>query len=448
MYNLALCYKNGEGTEADLKKALHWYQKVAESGYTKAMNNLALCYKNGEGTEVDLVKAYHWYQKAAENGDTKAIYNLVLCYENGKGTEVDLEKAFYWYQKVVENNIDFENKFCDKCKQLYTNYKWCQQFLEWIPYNKLLNVNYYDKGGFSEIYKAIWLDGPINSWNFNKQQWNRWNFQTGYNVILKILNNSSNINDKFLNEWKYHYNCQKNSFSKFIQFFGITQDPYNLNYIIVMRLKVIHESDLIHSNLHDGNILISDNHNELFIIDLELCKPISDLQTFDKEIYGVVPYMAPEVLRKKPYTLASDIYSFSIIMWEFTSGIPPFNDRAHDHQLIYDICKNERPEIIRNTPKCYVDLMKRCWDSNPSNRPTITELEHEISEWIRCVSKFYEINRNGNYKYQVPDVNNKLYDDMLEFVKANNTLKNKLIFLLLYNLIHKHIIQVATLLKF
>ncbi|GBC06763.1 hypothetical protein RclHR1_07020006 [Rhizophagus clarus] len=66
--------------------------------------------------------------------------------------------------------------------------------------------------------------------------------------------------------------------------------------------------------------------------------------------------------------------------------------------------------------------MKRCWDSNPSNRPTITELEYEISEWIRCISKFYEINRDGNEKYRVPDANNKLYGDMLEFVKANNTL--------------------------
>jgi len=43
--------------------------------------------------------------------------------------------------------------------------------------------------------------------------------------------------------------------------------------------------------------------------------------------------MAPEVLRGKPYSSASDIYSFSMIMWEFTSGVTPFNNRAHDIQL-------------------------------------------------------------------------------------------------------------------
>ncbi|GET03447.1 kinase-like domain-containing protein [Rhizophagus clarus] len=111
-------------------------------------------------------------------------------------------------------------------------------------------------------------------------------------------------------------------------------------------------------------------------------------------------------------------------MWEFTSGIPPFIDRAHNHQLSYSICNDERPEIIRNTPKCYVDLMKRCWDTNPSNRPTITELEHEISEWIRCINKFYETNKDENHIYRVYDVNDKLYDDMLEFVKANKEQTN------------------------
>src|SRR5436305_14254981 len=117
--------------------------------------------------------------------------------------------------------------------------------------------------------------------------------------------------------------------------------------IILGLIKVIHKLKLTRDDFHDGNILISDNYNELFIIDLGLCKPIIDLQDSDNidninnNIYGVLPYMAPEVLRYKPYTQASDIYSFSMIMWEFTSGIPPFNNIAHDHQLINSICKGE-----------------------------------------------------------------------------------------------------------
>ncbi|CAI2186306.1 15710_t:CDS:2, partial [Funneliformis geosporum] len=42
----------------------------------------------------------------------------------------------------------------------------------------------------------------------------------------------------------------------------------------------------------------------------------------------------------QPYTLASDIYSFSMIMWEFISGVSPFDNEAHDFQLSLDICKD------------------------------------------------------------------------------------------------------------
>src|SRR6185369_101985 len=102
-----------------------------------------------------------------------------------------------------------------------------------------------------------------------------------------------------------------------------------------------HKQGLIHCDFHHGNIL-SSYGSILSISDLGLCKPIEYFKSeFKDDIYGVLPFVAPEVLRGKPYTLASDIYSFSMIMWEFTSGVPPFNDRQHDYHLSLSICKGE-----------------------------------------------------------------------------------------------------------
>ncbi|CAI2197470.1 2573_t:CDS:1, partial [Funneliformis geosporum] len=71
-----------------------------------------------------------------------------------------------------------------------------------------------------------------------------------------------------------------------------------------------------------------------------LCKPVEYFQSSkNNDIYGVLPFVVPEVLRGQPYTLASDIYSFSIIMWELIFGVPPFDNKAHDFQLSLDICK-------------------------------------------------------------------------------------------------------------
>ncbi|RGB40700.1 kinase-like domain-containing protein [Rhizophagus diaphanus] len=210
--------------------------------------------------------------------------------------------------------------------------------------------------------------------------------------------------------WKYHSHCL-NSF-EIINFYGFTKNPDSSEYMAVMDyankgnlrrnltriiesgwdqklcmlyeiisgLSDIHHQNLTHHDFHDGNIL---NHNEskIYITDLGLCKPVKSLMK-EHNIYGVIPFMAPEVLRGKPYTPASDIYSFSMIMWEFTSGIPPFNNRAHDLQLSLSICEGERPEIIENTPQCYVDLMKKCWDEDPLKRPSSKKVSNIIYEWI------------------------------------------------------------------
>ncbi|PKC73250.1 kinase-like protein, partial [Rhizophagus irregularis] len=111
-------------------------------------------------------------------------------------------------------------------------------------------------------------------------------------------------------------------------------------YKIISGLNEIHSHNLIHCDFHDGNILChNDKENEedkFYISDLGLCQPVKLF--FKKyDIYGVIPFMAPEVLRGKSYTPASDIYSFSMIMWELTSGVPPFNNRAHDIQLSLSI---------------------------------------------------------------------------------------------------------------
>src|SRR5262249_51214048 len=44
---------------------------------------------------------------------------------------------------------------------------------EWIPYNKIQNIKYLTKGGFSEIYTAVWIDGRYKEWNSKKQQLTR-----------------------------------------------------------------------------------------------------------------------------------------------------------------------------------------------------------------------------------------------------------------------------------
>ena len=61
------------------------------------------------------------------------------------------------------------------------------------------------------------------------------------------------------------------------------------------RLKEIHKRGYIHRDLHSGNIFsltISCSQ----IGDLGLCQQITDKKDDSNKIFGVVPYVAPEVV--------------------------------------------------------------------------------------------------------------------------------------------------------
>ncbi len=74
----------------------------------------------------------------------------------------------------------------------------------------------------------------------------------------------------------------------------------------------MHKCNLIHGDFHSGNLLLW-NQKLMYISDLGLSKP-ADKPSETNEIYGVLPYIAPEFLHGKLYTKAADIYSFGIIM--------------------------------------------------------------------------------------------------------------------------------------
>src|SRR5262249_54360390 len=70
--------------------------------------------------------------------------------------------------------------------------------IEWIPYNKLQNIKYLTKGGFSEIYTAIRIGGRYEEWDSKEQKLIRSGINAG--VVLKRLENVENANRNWLEE--------------------------------------------------------------------------------------------------------------------------------------------------------------------------------------------------------------------------------------------------------
>ena len=73
----------------------------------------------------------------------------------------------------------------------------------------------------------------------------------------------------------------------------------------------------------------------------------------------MVPYIDPKILmdsKNLKLNEKSDVYSIGVLLWEISSGKPPFNENTNKISLIYDISQGQREEIIPDTPSDYAKL--------------------------------------------------------------------------------------------
>lgn len=174
------------------------------------------------------------------------------------------------------------------------------------------------------------------------------------------------------------------------------EDKLSKLLLIANALSDIHHQNLIHRDFHSGNIL--NDSWRAYITDLGL-SCLANSQKQEGKIFGVLPYVAPEILQGKPYTQASDIYSFGIVAYELLANSYPY-PAMEDTDFALKVCDKERPlrpDIDKvPIPQELKDLIKSCWDANPEKRPGIEELNDNIDNQcdnIRLLKKI-EINKD------------------------------------------------------
>ena len=101
--------------------------------------------------------------------------------------------------------------------------------------------------------------------------------------------------------------------------------------------------------LHGENIL----HREVKIIDLGTGNWY--------HVFGMISYFDPKLLEdySNQYNKKSDIYSLGVLMWELSSGKPPFIGE-NENILRYHLINGRRVDSIPNTPTKYLKLYQSC----------------------------------------------------------------------------------------
>jgi len=164
------------------------------------------------------------------------------------------------------------------------------------------------------------------------------------------------------------------------------RDIVDMLWSISAGLDFIHGNNLVHGHLHGGNILVENEADSIDarITDTGLHGPF-DTPSSSREIYGVIPFVAPEIFNGSTPSKESDIYSFGMIMWMVSAGVRPYYDRPHDKQLVREICSGLRPSAVTGTPPVFSKLMFQCLNVNPSKRPTASQLNECLGNWVTTI---------------------------------------------------------------
>ncbi|KAF0485176.1 kinase-like protein [Gigaspora margarita] len=208
--------------------------------------------------------------------------------------------------------------------------------INYHEYDKFTNREIIDVGGFGTVYKHEWQGCELT-------------------VALKCLKSNANTNRVFIRELKLLQRLSNHP--SIIAFYGITKDNngcYNMilqyadngnlreylkkNFVtlqwkcklriakeIVHGLMFLHNNKIVHRDLHSKNILI--HQGQIKITDFGLAKQINEISsTSASAVHGMAAYIDPQyfVNPKFKRNEKSDIYSLGVILWEISSGKPPF----------------------------------------------------------------------------------------------------------------------------
>ncbi len=86
-------------------------------------------------------------------------------------------------------------------------------------------------------------------------------------------------------------------------------------------------------------------------------------------------WLAPEIIRKQPYTEKVDVYSFAMICYELITRQTPFSDIAFLFKVEKKLMAGIRPPLPTATkalgvPAEFLELIRDCWAQDPLKRPS------------------------------------------------------------------------------
>jgi len=216
----------------------------------------------------------------------------------------------------------------------------------------------------------------------------------GFFLVLDRLNMTL---AKRISQWKDENLARKSMIKGHQTKNRLFQERMKASIDVASGVAYLHERRILFRDLKPANVGF-DYDGTLKIFDFGLAVEIPYHEDPDTTFKlagntGTSRYMAVEVIRKEPYNLRADVFSYSILLWEILAMTKPYEGLAGNQVKVSVSAFGERPSIPRSWPVAIRRLLRRGWSESITNRPHIDEvlttLEKVLEGYVRAAGKLY-----------------------------------------------------------
>ena len=140
---------------------------------------------------------------------------------------------------------------------------------------------------------------------------------------------------------------------------------------VALALEYLHQNGIIYRDLKTENVLLAeDGHVKL--ADFGLSKDVSFMEA-TTSFCGTNEYLAPEILKRLPYTCMVDWWSLGIFTYEILFGATPFE--SPNKSRMFRAILSSDPQFPPNADSAAVDFIQKLLEKNPHNRAKLSDLK-------------------------------------------------------------------------
>lgn len=192
---------------------------------------------------------------------------------------------------------------------------------------------------------------------------------------------------------------------------------------IALAIYYLHRQGIIYGDLKPENILI-DKYGHAKLTDFGASKLINS-QTSAIGFAGTPDYLAPEVLKHKKVTKASDWWTFGILLYEMLFGNSPFHNE--DMKAMFKSILTENPKFpytaLNSFSRDCIDLIRKLLKKNPKNRLGSENSAHIFDDpWFSTIN-FQKLEANKLMAPIIPNIENEASVENFDYKITKESLK-------------------------